>query len=283
MSETQTLDGTSTTTRLAWSVLFGDESLRDVDHELLRSLQNDPEAWGRLILDTWATFTALGGRRAPTGLREGKAGTPSATTTVTRIDPQEDGAEAQQERRGALDTTPTSADRAEITASRPAGLQDRAESPAAVPPAPRAQAPAAPAPTGTPKPLDFFDPDEEDEFGPVRRTATADEVKARLVELIAEVSGYPAERSRRETVAGEQPIRSASTASVQQWCWSPSRMSAPGRRCAANCTAGVLFQSGSTGTRPSHTAQTGAFHATATRRARRGCCATCKRLAQRES
>ncbi|MEU3371814.1 phosphopantetheine-binding protein [Streptomyces sp. NPDC006660] len=193
MSKTLALDGTSLTTRLAWSVLFGDESLRDVDHELLCSLQNDPEAWGRLILDTWATFTALGGRGAPAGLRAGKAGTPSVTTTVTRIEPQEDEAETQQERRGALDATPSSADRAQIAAPSPAGLQDRAESPAAAPPAPRAQAPAAPAPAGTLKPLDFFDPDEEDESGPVRRTATADEVKARLVELIAEVSGYPAD------------------------------------------------------------------------------------------
>ncbi|MER5802830.1 acyl carrier protein [Streptomyces mirabilis] len=193
MPETQTLDGASASTRLAWSVLFGGESLRDVDHELLRSLQDDPEAWGRLILDTWTTFTALGGRRAPAGLREGQAGYPSVTATDTRIDPQEDEAEAQEGRRVILDGAPSSAGRAEIAAPRPPGLSGRAEVPEAAPPAPRPESPATLAPAGTSKPLDFFDPDEEDESEPVRRTVTVEEVKARLVDLIAEVSGYPAD------------------------------------------------------------------------------------------
>ncbi|MEU7058314.1 phosphopantetheine-binding protein [Streptomyces sp. NPDC046197] len=199
MSETQTLDGVSASTRLAWSVLFGGDSLRDVDQELLRSLQNDPETWGRLILDTWATFTALGGRRVPAGLREARADSPSVSATVTRIDPRQE--EAKESREGgmaSLDAPPSSADGTEIAAPRLPELPGRAENPAeapvtAPPPAPQPEHRAVPAPTGTVKPLDFFDPDEEDESEPVRRTVTVDEVKGRLVELIAEVSGYPAD------------------------------------------------------------------------------------------
>ncbi|MFI1162852.1 acyl carrier protein [Streptomyces sp. NPDC020801] len=194
MSETQTLDGVSATTRLAWSVLFGGDALRDVDQELLRSLQDDPETWGRLILDTWSTFTALGGRRAPAGLRGARAGSLSVSATVTRIDPWQEEAEAREGGNAILDEAPSSTSRTEIAAPRPPELPDRAENPAeapaaAVPPEPRAM----PAPTRTAKPLDFFDPDEEDESEPVRRTVTVEEVKARLVELIAEVSGYPAD------------------------------------------------------------------------------------------
>ncbi|MGW1170856.1 acyl carrier protein [Streptomyces sp. NPDC002550] len=198
MSKTQALDGVSASTRLAWSVLFGGESLREVEHELLRSLQDDPETWGRLILDTWTTFTALGGKRAPAGLRDGWAGAPAVSATVTRIGPREEEAELREGRNVILEEAPSSAGRAEIAPPRPAELADRAEVPAgslavAAPPAPRPEPRATPAPAGTAKPLDFFDPDEEDESEPVRRTVTVEEVKARLVELIAEVSGYPAD------------------------------------------------------------------------------------------
>ncbi|MER7461584.1 phosphopantetheine-binding protein [Streptomyces sp. NPDC097981] len=200
MSETQTLDDVSASTRLAWSVLFGGESLHDVDHELLRSLQDDPETWGRLILDTWTTFTALGGRSAPAGIRARRAASPAVSATVTRIAPREEAEEAgDREGRDAVrDEVPSSAGRVEIAAPEPPALPDRAEtaaeSPAAAaPPAPRPRPRATPAPAGTAKPLDFFDPDDEDGSQPVRRTVTVEEVKARLVELIAEVSGYPAD------------------------------------------------------------------------------------------
>ncbi|CQR59586.1 acyl carrier protein [Streptomyces leeuwenhoekii] len=193
MSETQTLDGVLASTRLAWSVLFGGESLGEVDRELLRSLQDDPGTWGRLILDTWATFTALDGKRAPAGLSVRRdAGAESVTATASRTDSREEEAVARTEDGMIPEQAQSSSQRAETVASRPAELADQAEgrtgSPAVMAPA---SSRPEPAPAGTTQPLDFFDPDEEDESVPPRRTVTVEEVKARLTELIAEISGYP--------------------------------------------------------------------------------------------
>lgn len=191
MSPTQTVENVSASTRLAWSVLFGGE-LHDVDQELLRSLQEDPGTWGRLILDTWATFTALDGSRAHTGRGNGRTAGAPPTAAATQARPREEEAEV----RAAHDLTPAevpaSSEPAEIAAPGPAVLQDPAQDEAASPvaaprPAPRPDSGSA----ATPKPVDFFDPDEEDESQSVRPTATVAEVKTRLVTLIAQISGYP--------------------------------------------------------------------------------------------
>jgi acyl carrier protein len=198
MSPTQTVESVSESTRLAWSVLFGGESLRDVDQELLRSLQEDPGTWGRLILDTWATVTALDGKRAHAGLGiDRTADAPPTAATVTPAAPQEEEAEVHAGRSTTPEESPAAPAPAapapaETVAPVAAVARDRAQdeaasSVAAAQPAPRPDSALAP----TRKPLAFFDPEEEDESALVRPIATVAEIRTRLVGLIAEISGYP--------------------------------------------------------------------------------------------
>ena len=68
-------------------------------------------------------------------------------------------------------------------------------------------------------------------------------------------------RSSRETVAGEHPSRAPSAASVHEQFSRPSRINAPGRRCATNSHTFELDQSGSAGIDPP-TPHDRAFHST---------------------
>ncbi|MFD9260509.1 hypothetical protein, partial [Streptomyces sp. NPDC059538] len=61
MPEVRIHERVSASTQLAWKVLFGEELLRAADEEMLSSLQENPESWGRLLLDAWTTFAAIGG------------------------------------------------------------------------------------------------------------------------------------------------------------------------------------------------------------------------------
>ncbi|WP_405443865.1 phosphopantetheine-binding protein [Streptomyces avidinii] len=172
MPEVRIHDRVSASTQLAWKVLFGEELLRAADEEMLSSLQENPESWGRLLLDAWTTFAAIGGPGRP----------------------REQANQGSEEAPGRATTTP----RAVPAAGTGSGADADATKEAAVAPV------ASPAPAARPEPdpgavrapaatVDFFDPDEEEGPGPERRKASVEEVKARLVELVAEVSGYPPE------------------------------------------------------------------------------------------
>ncbi|MEV6578652.1 phosphopantetheine-binding protein [Streptomyces sp. NPDC051582] len=163
MPEVRIHDRVSASTQLAWKVLFGEESLRAADEEMLSSLQENPESWGRLLLDTWTTFSAIAG---PAGPRRQAApvSEPAPARTTARAVPE------------------------------PVDEAPQAPTASAAPPArpdPEPRAVRGPAAT-----VDFFDPEEEEGQGPARaepRRVSVEEVKARLVELVAEVSGYPPE------------------------------------------------------------------------------------------
>ncbi|MFD9161197.1 acyl carrier protein [Streptomyces sp. NPDC059558] len=181
MPEVRIHERVSASTQLAWKVLFGEELLRAADEEMLSSLQENPESWGRLLLDAWTTFAAIGGP----GLSRGQ------------VDPGSEEAPGRTASRAVPAAAPASA-----AATAQAGAPSE---PAEEPRADAAVAPVAPAvPAARPEPdpgtvraaaeaVDFFDPDEEEGPGPARGHASVEEVKARLVELVAEVSGYPPE------------------------------------------------------------------------------------------
>ena len=40
---------------LAWNVFFGGDSPATADADLLHSIQANPQAWGRLVQETWNT------------------------------------------------------------------------------------------------------------------------------------------------------------------------------------------------------------------------------------
>ncbi|MFE6905766.1 acyl carrier protein [Streptomyces erythrochromogenes] len=194
MPEVRIHDRVSASTQLAWKVLFGEELLRAADEEMLSSLQENPESWGRLLLDAWTTFAAigaLGAPRPPVGRRPEEG---PAQTTVTRIDPDDSSAGQPEALPGEV---PSSAASGESKASRAgqSALRANTQREASVEStAPEASLEPAPIPVRPPaKPVDFFDPDEEDGPEPARRTASIEEVRARLVELVSEVSGYPPE------------------------------------------------------------------------------------------
>ncbi|MEU4802864.1 phosphopantetheine-binding protein [Actinosynnema sp. NPDC023587] len=162
MSETSTEEAVPVQVQLAVRVLFGDEFLDRADRRFLRSFQGDPARWGRLMLDTWAVISGV----------------------VDDVPAP----------RAALPERPA-------PAPPPAAVgQPRTEPPPTAPaPAPVTAPPAGSAATGTvaaqagaATSIDFFDPDDEpDEPAPAGRDVG--QVKQRLVEVIAEASGYPPE------------------------------------------------------------------------------------------
>ncbi|KOU33416.1 acyl carrier protein [Streptomyces sp. WM6368] len=164
MPEVRIHDRVSASTQLAWKVLFGEELLRAADEEMLSSLQENPESWGRLLLDAWTTFAAIGGPARSRG-------------------PADPGSEEAPGRTAAH----------AVPAAAPASVASTAQVGAPSEPAEELRAGGTSAAGTAAEAVDFFDPDEEEAPGPDRRHASVEEVKARLVELVAEVSGYPPE------------------------------------------------------------------------------------------
>ncbi|MFD8982996.1 acyl carrier protein [Streptomyces sp. NPDC059564] len=156
MPEVRIHDRVSASTQLAWKVLFGEELLRSADEELLSSVQENPEPWGRLLLDAWTAYAAIGG---PGALRTGPAA-PAGAATATAA-------------------TAVEAEPAREAVRIPAPVVEAEPAPEAV------RTPAAA--------VDFFDPDEHEAPAPASAGASAAEIRARLVELVSEVSGYPPE------------------------------------------------------------------------------------------
>ncbi|MFJ5847983.1 acyl carrier protein [Streptomyces sp. NPDC092903] len=187
MPDVQTHDRISASTQLAWKVLFGEELLRAADEEMLSSLQENPESWGRLLLDAWTTFAAIGGIGAPRQPGEGLV-----RTAVTHPD----GSPANQ--REALPREVSSSAAAPGEIETPLTNETNFQSKAQRTVMESATRPARPEPADRPvrttaKSVDFFDPDEEEGTEPARPSSSVEDVRARLVELVADISGYPPE------------------------------------------------------------------------------------------
>ncbi|MET8679491.1 phosphopantetheine-binding protein [Streptomyces sp. NPDC004647] len=159
MTEIQVRQDVSVPVQLAASVLFGDEFLEAADKRFLEFIQEDPRRWGRLMLATWSTIADASG--SPSPQPPARQLTPSAAP------------EAQKKTAPGVPVGPT----AEAAPAETGASNDGK-------------------PTSTPQTgssIDFFDPDEEESPQLGKRPASLEEIKARLVELVAEVSGYPPE------------------------------------------------------------------------------------------
>nr|BBG91915.1 type I PKS [Streptomyces sp.] len=201
MTEMQLRQEVSIPVQLAASVLFGDEFLEAADERFLRFIQEDPARWGRLMLATWSTIADAGispaprepARDRPTqAAPPARSASPAPTAAPTEAPAEAPAVPAAPQPTAAAGPTQPPAhvgtdpeDTAPAATAAPAGTLPR---PIAEPATPT---PGAPAHAGGS--IDFFDPDE-DESAPVgTRPASVEEIKARLVELVAEVSGYPPE------------------------------------------------------------------------------------------
>ncbi|MGW8375613.1 acyl carrier protein [Streptomyces sp. ODS28] len=226
MTEMQVRQDVSVSVQLAASVLLGEKFLDAADEKFLRFIEEDPDRWGRLMLYAWSMISDAGGAPGAPGsngaatsavrpavpARETAPPAPVTATAAASAEPAAPvptpapvQAAAPASPPAAAPVTPAAVKEAEPTpapasALAPAPAPTSAPAPTPAPTLATKPAPTAPAaaPTTPPAPpekagIDFFDPEDEETAPAVHRPASVEEVKARLIELVAEVSGYPPE------------------------------------------------------------------------------------------
>ena len=162
-------------TRLAAVVLFGPEFVERAGAELVKSLRNNPRAWGALLLNMWkvsGSVATIAGARP--SVKPGPPGTAVASLSTGRSD------------WAAVESARTSTRVASAVVSAPdsgaaAAVKDRVEELGTM------------APEGGVERIDVFDPAEDDQLT-VRdpdRTYAYEEVRDHLVGLLVEKTGYP--------------------------------------------------------------------------------------------
>jgi hypothetical protein len=150
------------TLRLALTVLFGEDFVARTDEAMLRSLAETPDEWGSLVLSLWNL-------RSPGGVPTVEA--PRATPAAAPAAPAQSPTARLQSAYAATTAAP----------APPAQ--------AAPPPVQAAPQSVQAAPAG----LELFDPTAGPATGNAPTRSSRSEVRADLVQLLVEKTGYPSE------------------------------------------------------------------------------------------